>query len=93
MMKRIMSSTEKLKNLTVGLEQYIKVDSEELYSRVDLNQVLDAAHKRAADEKNFFVFEVVSDTLPVVEGYQVQLELVFYTCSQTPLKTAPGTGS
>jgi sigma-B regulation protein RsbU (phosphoserine phosphatase) len=78
MMKKIMSSTEKLKSLTVGLEQYIKVDSEELYSTVDLNEVLDSARKRAAEDNNFSGFEVTSDILPAVEGYQVQLELLFY---------------
>jgi sigma-B regulation protein RsbU (phosphoserine phosphatase) len=78
MLKKIIASGEKLKNLTVGLEQYIKVDSEELYSRVNLNQVLDIARERAAEDKNFRGFKVISDTLPTVEGYQVQLELLFY---------------
>jgi phosphoserine phosphatase RsbU/P len=76
--QKITNAAERLRHLTSGLEQYVKVDTEKIYSTVDLNEVLAKAKSRAASERNFHTFDLVSDTLAVIEGYGTQLELLFY---------------
>lgn len=75
---KIDSAAEKLKTLTNGLQQYILVDTEKHYSAVDLNHAAISAKDRVINERAFADFGFKTESLPVIHGYQSQLELLFY---------------
>ncbi len=75
---KIERSIERLSKLTLGLHQYVNVDTEAPYSLVDLNLCLSAAVSRVRASRHFDDFEIQCERLPSIEGYPAQLELLFY---------------
>lgn len=76
--RKINSAAERLKLLTLGLQQYVAVDSEKMYSVVNLNDVVQSAKARVVKERNFDDFQFITEELPSIEGFTLQLELLFY---------------
>jgi phosphoserine phosphatase RsbU/P len=77
-MEKVIASTDRLKLLTDGLKHYITVDSDVNYSRIDLEKVVAEAKEKAITHRNFYDFNFSYDSLPIIEGYKVQLELMFF---------------
>ena len=77
-LSKIEKSTERLRKLTLGLQQYVNVDNEVAFSVIDLNDCLANAASRVRASRDFHDFQLVSERLPSIEGYPAQLELLFY---------------
>jgi sigma-B regulation protein RsbU (phosphoserine phosphatase) len=77
-LRKIQMATQKLKVLTSGLQEFIKVDAEKSYRQVDLQNVLEQARQKAVEGRAFDDFSLASDGLPSVEGSEAQLVLLFY---------------
>jgi phosphoserine phosphatase RsbU/P len=77
-LKKIQSAAERLRVLTNGLQQYVNVETEKLFTEVNLNEVVDTAVTKAKKVRDFDDFETIFDTLPVIHGYKNQLELLFF---------------
>lgn len=75
---KIENSAERLRRLTQGLQQYVNVDLDESMTKVNLGNVLAAALIRVKQDRGFDSFKIITDTLPSIDGYAVQLELLFY---------------
>lgn len=76
--QKIEISAAKLKRLTESLHQYIMIDSENTFTSVDLNSIIDLARMKAVELHQFSDFEIEVKKMPVVDGYASQLELMFY---------------
>jgi sigma-B regulation protein RsbU (phosphoserine phosphatase) len=75
---KITASAQRLHQLTLGLQQYVAVDTEKTDTTVDLNESVNAALEKVRERRDFSSFQVVRDKLPAIQGYPVQLELLFY---------------
>lgn len=83
---KIASSAAKLKTLTIGLRQYIDVDSEKLYSVVHLHEVISAAVQKASEAHQNPDFDIQLSAMPPIEGYASQLELLFFHLADNAIK-------
>ena len=77
-LSKIEKSSERLSKLTLGLQEYVNVNTEVTFRIIDLNDCLAAAASRVRASKDFDNFQLISECLPSVEGYPAQLELLFY---------------
>lgn len=77
-LKRIQASAERLSKLTSGLQEYVSVDEEATYTRVDLNESVSAALEKVQAARDFSDIELIGEPLPAVYGFRQQLELMFY---------------
>jgi sigma-B regulation protein RsbU (phosphoserine phosphatase) len=84
--RKIDSSADRLSLLTSGLQQYVAVDLEGSYSSVNLNDVVASARSKVAEVRKFNEFQIISETLPTIEGYPAQLELLFYHLLDNAIK-------
>lgn len=75
---KIDAAARKLKVLTKNLQEYIVVDTDKVFSNVNLNSILDAAKFRAVNLRQFTDFDMHTKSLPEMEGYEKQLELLFF---------------
>ena len=75
---KIAMSAQRLHQLTLGLQQYVAVDTEKIHTVVDINEIVASAREKVIKKRNFSSFQVIHDRLPIIEGYPVQLELLFY---------------
>ena len=75
---KIERSAEKLRKLTHGLQEYVNVDTEDDYSKVDLQESLSSAVAKVKKKREFDSFQILSPALPSIQGYPVQLELLFF---------------
>jgi phosphoserine phosphatase RsbU/P len=77
-LQKINRAADRLKQLTTGLEQFVKVDTEKKFTSVDLNKSLTSALSNVMADRQFTDFEIIGAPLPVIEGYEAQLGLLFY---------------
>jgi sigma-B regulation protein RsbU (phosphoserine phosphatase) len=75
---KIRTAAGGLKQLTAGLDEFIRVDTEKVYRPVRLNDVLKKAKLKAIENEDFKDFTLVTEPLPVVDGFEAQLVLLFY---------------
>lgn len=75
---RIYAAAEKLKTLTTSLQEFITLDNEKHYTNVDLNAIIETAKLRASNLRQFSDFDMQVEQMPTIEGYEKQLELLFY---------------
>lgn len=75
---KILPAAERLRSIIGGLDQYLKIDTEKESALVQLNEVLEKAKTRAAEERRFTEFEVITHDLPAIIGNAVQLEILFF---------------
>ena len=76
--EKIERSAERLNELTIGLQEYVRVDDEVQQQVINLNDCLSAGASRAKDLRNFRDLNLSFQALPAIEGYRKQLELLFY---------------
>lgn len=76
--QKINASAERLKSLTMGLQQYITVNAEKTFAEVDLDLIVENAKSKAIDHRGFSDFDLHHDKLPVIQGYFAQMELLFF---------------
>ena len=77
-LQKIQTSAERLRKLTLGLQQYVNIDSESNPQVIDLNELLAVAREKVTKDRAFHSLQIKSDPLPSIEGYPSQLELLFY---------------
>jgi len=77
-LNKIRTACDRLRQLISVLEHYVSIDTEQKVSEIDLNRVLDDAKNKAVSQKQFNDFTFHHESLPVVEGYPEQLELLFF---------------
>jgi sigma-B regulation protein RsbU (phosphoserine phosphatase) len=75
---KINAASTRLKTLTSGLQEYITIDDDKHLVAVDLNTTIKTAMSRAVNEMQFADFDVEVDKMPVIEGFEKQLELLFF---------------
>jgi sigma-B regulation protein RsbU (phosphoserine phosphatase) len=75
---KIKDASNRLRNLTLGLQQYLTVDSDHVDTDVDLNVVLETAKKKVIDGRRLSELSVVHKPLPTIRGYRAQLDLLFH---------------
>jgi phosphoserine phosphatase RsbU/P len=75
---KINTAALRLKMLTNNLEEYIRVDNEKDYVNVDLNATIELAKLHAANTRKFMDFDIEIEKMPAVEGYERQLETLFF---------------
>jgi len=75
---KIENAADRLRNLTLGLQEYVNIDTSESPADVNLNEILPDAVEKVKKKREFDGFKVTSEQLPSIEGYQAQLELLFY---------------
>lgn len=75
---KVYAAAEKLKTLTASLQEYVKVDNEKAHTNVDLNAVIETARLRASILRQFSDFDMEVDEMPTIEGFENQLELLFF---------------
>ncbi len=75
---KVDEASVRLKALTISLEEYISIDNEKIYKPIDLNATIEAATSRAKKNRQFSDFDIYADKIPAIEGYQDQLELLFF---------------
>lgn len=85
-LRRIQASAERLVKLTSGLQQYVNVDEEAAYTPVNLNESVSGALEKVRTARNFNDIEVISEPLPSVYGFRLQLELLFYHLLDNAIK-------
>ena len=85
-LRRIQASAERLTKLTSGLQQYVNVDEETDYRPVNLNESVSGALKKVQAARNFNDIEIMSESLPSVYGFRLQLELLFYHLLDNAIK-------
>jgi phosphoserine phosphatase RsbU/P len=76
--QKINTAAERLRLLVDGIQQYLGVSSEGGNVAVDLNAVVESAKTKVLLHRQTEEFDLVCDSLPVIEGYKVQLELLFF---------------
>lgn len=86
----IQRSAERLVQLTSGLQQYVNVDNDAGRTNVDMNGAFLESLEKVKAERNFHDIVVVKDDLPCVEGYAMQLELMFYHLIDNAVKFRKG---
>jgi sigma-B regulation protein RsbU (phosphoserine phosphatase) len=77
-LERITNAVQKANELMTGLTQFILTDSDVDVTQVDLNKAIKAAKLKAEKDAAFKDFEFIVDTLPEVQGNEVQLQAMFY---------------
>lgn len=75
---KIEKAADRLRHLTLGLQEYVNIDTAESPGDVNLNDILPDAVEKVKKKREFDGFKVASEQLPYIEGYQAQLELLFY---------------
>lgn len=75
---KIDNAAERLRTVITGLYEYITVDTDKVYTEIDLNRLVDRAKGKAIDHRKFEDFDFICDDLPFIAGYSAQLELLFY---------------
>lgn len=75
---KIEKAADRLRHLTLGLQEYVNIDTSESPADVNLNDILPDAVEKVKKKREFDGFKVASEQLPYIEGYQAQLELLFY---------------
>jgi phosphoserine phosphatase RsbU/P len=75
---KIDAAGEKLKALTIALQQYVTIDGEKTTHQLNLNEIILSAKARAIDSRQFSDFDFEVEPMPVIEGYSNQLELMFF---------------
>ena len=90
---KIKSSSDRMRNLINNLLSYSKVeDVPEKHTRVDLNDALSNVLEDLGERVNELKADINSDSLPVVNGVQFQLEQLFANLIGNSLKyIQPGT--
>jgi sigma-B regulation protein RsbU (phosphoserine phosphatase) len=78
LLSKINSAADRLRVLTQGLNQYIDVDADKEDTLVDLNNTLKNATASVVAHRKFDSFELMTENLISVIGYQQQLQLMFY---------------
>jgi phosphoserine phosphatase RsbU/P len=77
-LKKIESAVARLRVLTNGLHQYVSVESEQLFTAVDLVMAVRLGASKAMELRKFEDFDLTVEDLPSIQGYKNQLELLFY---------------
>src|SRR5688500_12670973 len=77
-MQKIDLAAERLRRLTHGLQEYVTIDAERAYEKVDLNIKLETAKVQVMRDRDFSYFQLLYDRLPEMEGYPAQIEVLFY---------------
>ena len=75
---KVEKAADRLRHLTLGLQEYVNIDTSESPADVNLNDILPGAVEKVKKKREFDGFKVASEQLPYIEGYQAQLELLFY---------------
>jgi phosphoserine phosphatase RsbU/P len=76
--QKIDLAAERLRRLTHGLQEYVTIDAERTYEKVDLNIKLEIAKDQVMRDRDFSSFRLSYDHLPEMEGYPAQIEVLFY---------------
>lgn len=77
-LEKIHKAAERLRQLTLALEQFVKIESEKNFSTVDLNDMLYAAKDKLQSESQLEEFDLINEGLPVIKGYPAQLAVLFF---------------
>lgn len=84
---KISASAVRMDELISRLQQYLEVDSDQqAWASVDLNDVVRHAEQAAGIRRNDADVVVRSAQLPIVDGYQSQLEVLFIQLFDNSLK-------
>jgi sigma-B regulation protein RsbU (phosphoserine phosphatase) len=75
---KIHAAAERLRTLTSGLRQYVNVNSEKVFTEVNLAGLVELARERAIEHRHFNDFDFSTETLPTIQGYRAQLEMLFF---------------
>jgi sigma-B regulation protein RsbU (phosphoserine phosphatase) len=76
--QKINAAAERLRILITGLHEYVSVDTEKAHSTVNLNEVIEHAKAKAIKGRRFDLFDLEYASLPSIQGYRMQLELLFF---------------
>ena len=76
--QKINAAAERLRILITGLHEYVSVDTEKIHIEVNLNEVIEHAKAKAITRRKFDLFDLEYVTLPIIHGYRMQLELLFF---------------
>lgn len=75
---KVIREAERLRGLTKSLQEFLATDDEKTHTHVDLNAIIDAAKSRVINLRQFSDFGMEIARLPTIEGYEKQLELLFF---------------
>jgi len=75
---KIIDASNRLRSLTLGLQQYLTVESDSVDTEVDLNTVLNTARKKVMDHRGLQELTIVHEKLPTIRAYRAQFDLLFY---------------
>ncbi len=85
LLSRIHTAATRIGVLLRSLQEYLAVDRmDDALAEVDLNETIVKAKRAAAIEN--CTCEIMSDTLPTIEGYPQQLELMFLQLIENSIK-------
>jgi signal transduction histidine kinase len=91
-LQKIIRAAQRLKQLTANLQRYLNVEDDASISEVSLNEVIERAKSLASDNRNFDDFDFIVEPLPAINGYERQLELMFYNLIDNSIQFRdPGT--
>jgi sigma-B regulation protein RsbU (phosphoserine phosphatase) len=76
--QKIYDAARKLQKLKDGLQEYVYVDKDRRYKSIDLGVPLQNAIARVAKERNDSDYTITLDKLPTIQGFETQLELLFF---------------
>jgi phosphoserine phosphatase RsbU/P len=85
-LQRIIAAVERLRSLTKGLHEYVSDGSETKPEVISLAAAIDVAHARAMQHQQFYDFDLRYSDLPDLEGYRIQLQLMFYHFIENAIK-------
>lgn len=84
--KFIKSATTRMRDLINGLLQYSRIGKSGDIETVDLNEVLDEIKQDLSQRISETNAEIVSEVLPTLQGYRLELKQLFYNLLGNSLK-------
>ena len=77
-LNKIIQAAQKLRRLTLSLQLYVELEDQQIVTNVNLKTLVNAAKEDAVKQLAFSDFDLEIENLPAMEGYQPQLQLMFY---------------
>lgn len=78
MISKVDRAADRLGTITNSLQEYIAVDFERSLSEVDVASIVNSARMRVISTRKFSEFDLEIANMPLIDGYQKQLELLFF---------------
>ena len=86
MIDRINNASDKMQRLIQNLQHLASLDREQKMEQVNLKEVLEEAVNRVKQENPDDPFTLHSDLLPLIHGYEAQLQDLFYRLLENSLR-------